>query len=71
MVSDTINSAQQEIFLLTAELESSASPIGDWKIAKYYEHVLAGLPAPYDIQELHTKRQAIRDRINELRGSIK
>lgn len=71
MVSDTMNTAQQEIYLLIAELESSASPIGDWKITKYYEHVLAGLPAPYDIQELHAKRQAIRDKINELKESIK
>lgn len=66
----TIQQKQQEICNLTSELQASASPIGDWKIAKYQEYILAGKPAPYDINELYTKRQAIRDRINELRVEI-
>ena len=43
---------------------------GDWKISKYYGYILSGLEAPYDIEELHTKRQAMRDRINELEELI-
>lgn len=61
---------EQEIRNLQAQLSSTASPIGDWKVAKFYEYVLAGLEAPYDIQELHTERQAIRDRINTLQTEL-
>ena len=46
------------------------SAIGDWKIAKYQEYILAGLEAPYDIAELHTARQQARDRINELEAEF-
>jgi len=61
---------EQEILNLTADLSSSASPIGDWKIAKYQEYLLTGLEAPYDIDELHRQRQAARDRINELQQEL-
>jgi len=40
----------------------------DYRIIKCYEYQLAGLELPYDVQELHTERQAIRDRINLLEG---
>ena len=40
----------------------------DYKIIKCSEYNLAGLALPYDIAELHAKRQALRDRINELEG---
>jgi hypothetical protein len=40
----------------------------DYKIIKCSEYQLAGLELPYDIAELHTQRQAIRDEINELEG---
>ena len=56
----------QEIANLLTSLSSSNSPIGDWKVAKCYEYQLVGLEPPYDIAELHVKRQAVRDRINEL-----
>lgn len=46
---------------LKAELEA-----GDYKVTKCYEASLVGAPAPYDIQQLHTERQTLRDRINEL-----
>lgn len=62
---------QQELNDLIVQLQSPVSPIGDWKVAKYNEYVSTGLPAPYDIQELHVKRQAIRDRINELQEELK
>lgn len=39
---------------------------GDYKITKCYEANLLGKQLPYDIGDLHTQRQSIRDRINEL-----
>lgn len=38
----------------------------DYKITKCYEASLMGIAPPYDIAELHQKRQTTRDRINEL-----
>lgn len=38
----------------------------DYKIIKCMEYQLAGLEVPYDIETLHTERQAIRDKINEV-----
>ena len=58
---------EQEMRNLISLLTSSYSDIGDWKVAKYQEYVLSGREAPYDIEELHTKRQAARDRINEIK----
>ncbi len=63
-------SIQSELSCLTASLSSDSSPIGDWKIAKAQEYALAGLEAPYDIAELHARRQTVRDRINELRAEL-
>lgn len=40
----------------------------DYKIIKCSEYSLAGKDLPYDIEYLHTQRQAIRDRITELEG---
>ena len=62
---------EQEILNFTADLSSAASPIGDWKVAKCYEYSLSGLEPPYDIDDLHAKRQAARDRINELQEELK
>jgi len=61
---------QTELNCLMSDLSSPASPIGDWKVAKAQEYALAGLPAPYDIAELHSRRQAVRDRINEIRAEL-
>lgn len=58
---------QQEICNLQADLTSCVSEIGDWKVIKCYEASLTGAEAPYNIKELHAKRQAARDRISELR----
>jgi len=52
-----------EIVQLKAQLAAS-----DYKIIKCSEAQLVGASLPYDIQALHTERQAIRDRINELEG---
>ncbi len=59
-----------KVACLTADLSSAASDIGDWKVAKCYEYALAGLEPPYDITELHAKRQAVRDQINALRAEL-
>lgn len=61
---------EQEIRNLISELESTASAVGDWKIAKCFEYQLVGLEPPYDINELHSQRDAIRKRINELQQEL-
>ena len=70
MADETRAMKEQEICNLQCDLTSTASPIGDWKVAKYQEYVLAGMEPPYDIAELHAKRQAVRDRINALRAEL-
>lgn len=68
---DTYNEIQQKIADRRWQLSDSASPIGDWKIAKCYEYALMGYSSPYDIQELSRERQLIRDEINELEAELK
>ena len=58
---------EQKINDLKWRLTGMESDIGDWKIAKAQEYILAGIECPYDIAELHAKRQAVRDEINRLR----
>lgn len=60
----------QEIRNLEADLTSNASEIGDYKIIKCYEASLQGKPMPYDVNELMTARQKVRDRINELQKQL-
>ncbi len=38
----------------------------DYKVTKCYEYSLVGIELPYDIEALHSERQALRDQINEL-----
>ena len=54
---------QMQINELKAELSAT-----DYKIIKCSECNLSGEPLPYNINELHAARQAIRDEINELEG---
>lgn len=61
---------EQEIRNLQAELGSQASEIGDWKIAKCMECQTLGLEMPYNLEELHTKRQAVRDKIAEIEEKL-
>ena len=42
----------------------------DYKVTKCMEAQLLGISLPYNITELHTQRQQIRDRINELETII-
>ena len=50
-----------EISRLKSELAST-----DYQIIKCSECMLLGEPMPYDVAELHERRQAIRDAINAL-----
>ncbi len=55
----------QEIATLKRELEDT-----DYKVIKCSEYQLVGLESPYDISELHSARQVLRDRINVLEISL-
>lgn len=52
-------------------LRSDASDVGDWKVCKSYEYQLVGEEIPYDVNELHAQRQALRDRIKEIEEELK
>lgn len=52
---------EAEIERLKAELMDT-----DYQVIKSYEYTLAGVPAAYDIEELHTSREQQRIRIREL-----
>lgn len=43
---------------------------GDYRVIKCYEASLAKSKMPYDIDEIHQERQAIRDKINELESLL-
>lgn len=64
------DSKMQEICNLRQDLTSPVSEIGDWKIAKIQECALVGEAAPYDVKELHAKRQAVREKINALQAEL-
>ena len=61
---ETEEKKQAKIKALQRELTES-----DYKIIKCNEYELAGLELPYDIEELHKQRQALRDEINKLQES--
>ena len=65
-----IEDIQAELRCLHSDLQFS-NEFGDWKIAKIYEYTLFGKEPPYDIEELSTKRQEVRNRINELEEQLK
>ena len=56
---------RQEIEVLKKQLNET-----DYKIIKCSEYQLAGQELPYDIMTLHTERQALRDRINEIEVAL-
>lgn len=68
---EKIRNIQTEILDLQSKLDSSVSPIGDWKIIKCYEAKLQDLEMPYDLDDLIAKRQLARNRINELQKQLK
>lgn len=42
----------------------------DYRVTKCYEASLLGDTLPYDIAQLHSERQTVRDRINELEALL-
>ncbi len=56
---------QNQIQMLKDELTSS-----DYKVIKCYEASLIGGGMPYDVAAIHSERQSIRDRINELEKCV-
>lgn len=55
---------------MEAELSSNTSEIGDYRIIKTYEARLNNEKDPYDTDDLLTKRQKVRDQINELQAKL-
>lgn len=50
-----------EIDRLKTELTST-----DYQVIKSYEYTLTGQPSPYDLSNLHSERQQLREQIREL-----
>ena len=58
---EIISSYQAEIDALKAQIAES-----DYKVIKCAEAQMTSAEMPYDVEQLHTERQSLRDRINEL-----
>ena len=58
--------------LLLSEIERIKSELqeSDYKVIKCAEAMAVGAEMPYNMTELHNKRQALRDKINELEGEV-
>lgn len=52
------------------ELSSATSEIGDYRIIKTYEARLNNEEDPYDTEDILTKRQEVRNKINELQTKL-
>ena len=52
------------------QLESQLSQ-GDYKVIKCAEAKAAGVELPYDAEQLHAERQAVRDRINAIEEELR
>lgn len=65
------NALNAELAALMSSLSANTSAIGDWKVIKIYEARMKGDKDPYDFDELAAKRQAARDRINEIQQELK
>ena len=66
-VPEKVRDSEYEVFIQISDLKSQLEST-DYKIIKCSEAQLVGEELPYDIVSLHTERQAIRDKINELEG---
>ena len=58
--------------LLLSEIERLKSELqeSDYKVIKCAEALTIGAEMPYDVASLHTVRQALRDKINELESEV-
>ena len=64
-IPNPVKTPAEEIAELKQQLEST-----DYKVIKCSECQLLGKDLPYDVEELHTERQAIRSKINELEATL-
>ena len=64
-----INEQKNALYSEKLSLESQLNS-DDYKTIKNAEAQAAGKPLPYDPDELHTKHQAWRDRINTIEDEI-
>lgn len=64
---DILNATPSELEIERLKTELSET---DYKTIKCSEYQLAGQELPYDVADLHTERQALRDRINELESTL-
>lgn len=69
-IKEEIEEKEQKIRDLTQRLSSPVSSVGDWKVSKCMEYLTMGLETPYDLEQLHVERQAVRDEINVLQDEI-
>lgn len=71
-VADPIPTAEELREMNLAEISSLKEQLAesDYKVVKNAECLALGIPFPYNAEELHVERQAIRDRINELEASL-
>ena len=58
--------------LLLSEIERLKSELqeSDYKVIKCAEAITIGAEMPYDVESLHTVRQELRDKINELESEV-
>ena len=58
--------------LLLSEIERLKSELqeSDYKVIKCAEAICLNVELPYNMTELHTERQALRDNINELESEV-
>lgn len=61
---------REKIAILKKRLTSNDSDIGDYRITKCYEASLIGIEIPYNMSELHQKREDVRDEINRMEELI-
>ena len=60
---------QSELILDIESLKSELQE-SDYKVIKCAEALTIGAEMPYDVASLHTVRQALRDKINELESEV-
>ena len=65
-------SIQSDKDAIKAEIETLKASLSDtdYQVIKCYEANLVGATLPYNIETLHTERQAIRDKINEKEAEL-
>lgn len=64
------NALNAEKAQLMSSLSANTSELGDWKIMKIYEARMRGEEDPYDFDELAARRQAVRNRLNDIKVEL-